>query len=64
MAALSQADQIISQANLSYQAGAIDYLEFVENLKQGIEIRNNYLETLSAYNQSVIAIEHLIYNQQ
>jgi heavy metal efflux system protein len=63
MAALSQADQIIRQANLSYHSGAIDYLEFVENLKQGIEIRNNYLETLSAYNQSVIAIDHLIYNQ-
>ncbi len=62
-AALTQADQIIKQANLSYQAGAIDYLEFVQNLKQGIEIRQGYLETLSAYNQSVIAIEHLIYNQ-
>jgi heavy metal efflux system protein len=63
-AALEQADQIILQANRSYKAGEIGYLEFIQNLRQGLEIRNGYLETLNAYNQSVIAIEELISKQQ
>jgi len=58
--ALRQADQILRQANKSYQAGSIDYMEFVQNIRQGLEIRDSYLETLNAYNQSVISIEHLI----
>ena len=58
--ALRQADQIIRQANMSYQAGSIDYMEFVQNIRQGLEIREGYLETLNAYNQSVISIEHMI----
>ncbi|MCK9203812.1 MAG: CusA/CzcA family heavy metal efflux RND transporter [Bacteroidales bacterium] len=58
--ALQMAEAILEQADKSYKAGAIDYMEFVQNLRQGIEIRNNYLETLNAYNQSVIAIEFLL----
>ena len=34
-------------------------MEYVQNLKQGIEIRNNYLETLNSYNQSIIILESL-----
>ena len=58
--ALQQAQVIISQAGKSYKAGAIDYMEYVQNLRQGLEIRENYLETLNAYNQSVISIELLL----
>jgi cobalt-zinc-cadmium resistance protein CzcA len=62
-AALQQADQIIRQANRSYKSGEIGYLEFVQNLRQGLDIRNSYLETLNAYNQSIIAIEQMINKQ-
>ncbi|MEI6456638.1 MAG: CusA/CzcA family heavy metal efflux RND transporter [bacterium] len=58
--ALQQAGIIITQADKSYKSGAIDYMEYVQNLRQGIDIKNNYLETLNAYNQSVISIEKLI----
>jgi cobalt-zinc-cadmium resistance protein CzcA len=58
--ALQQAVIIIEQADKSYKSGAIDYMEYVQNLRQGIDIKNNYLETLNAYNQSVILIEKLI----
>jgi heavy metal efflux system protein len=58
--ALRQADQIIRQANMSYQGGSIDYMEFVQNIRQGFGIRESYLETLNSYNQSVISIEHMI----
>jgi len=62
-AALQQADALIEQAGMSFKAGAIDYMEYVQSLRQGIDIRNNYLETLNAYNQSVIAIESLFNNE-
>lgn len=58
--ALQQARIIITQADKSYRSGAIDYMEYVQNLKQGIDIKSNYLETLNAYNQSVISIEKMI----
>ncbi|MEI7661872.1 MAG: efflux RND transporter permease subunit, partial [Bacteroidota bacterium] len=57
--ALKQAQMIIDQAGKSYRAGAIDYMEYVQNLRQGLEIRENYLQTLNDYNQSVISIETL-----
>ncbi|MEI6682877.1 MAG: CusA/CzcA family heavy metal efflux RND transporter [Bacteroidota bacterium] len=57
--ALRQAQLLLDQAGISYRAGAIDYMEYVQNLRLGIEIRENYLETLNAYNQSVIALELL-----
>ncbi len=57
--ALRQAQLLLDQAGISYRAGAIDYMEYVQNLRLGIEIRENYLATLNAYNQSVIALELL-----
>ncbi len=57
--ALNQASIIFAQAHRSYFSGAIDYMEYVQNLKQGIDIRTSYLETLNAYNQSVISIEKM-----
>lgn len=62
-AALEQAGQIIRQANKSYHTGDIGYLELIQNLKEGLDIRAGYLETLNAYNQSVIDIEQLISKQ-
>ena len=54
-----QAQLLLDQAGVSYRAGAIDYMEYVQNLRLGIEIRENYLATLNACNQSVIALELL-----
>jgi heavy metal efflux system protein len=58
--AMKQSDLILTQAGKSFRAGDIDYMEYVQNLRQGIEIRDSYLETLNQYNQAVIAIESLI----
>jgi heavy metal efflux system protein len=58
--ALPQADLIILQAVKSYKSGSIGYLEYVQLLRQAIEIKNKYLETLNAYNQSIIRIEKII----
>lgn len=58
---LNQSDMIISQAGKSYKAGEIDYMEYIQNLRQGIEIRTGYLNTLNSYNQAVIDLESFYY---
>jgi cobalt-zinc-cadmium resistance protein CzcA len=54
--ALPEADIIIRQATRSYQSGALDYLEYVHNLSQALEIKLNYLDALNSYNQTIINI--------
>lgn len=57
--ALPQAELILSNSKKSFENGAIDYVEYMQGLTNGIEIKNNYLEVLNQYNQSIIAIEYL-----
>jgi cobalt-zinc-cadmium resistance protein CzcA len=57
--AVPEADLIIEQATLSYKAGALDYLEFVLTLNRALTIRQNYLDALNSYNQTIISIEYI-----
>jgi cobalt-zinc-cadmium resistance protein CzcA len=57
--AVPEADLIIEQASLSYKAGALDYLEYVLTLNRAIAIRQNYLDALNNFNQTIIAIEYI-----
>ena len=57
--AVPEADLIIEQATRSYKAGALDYLEYVLTLNRALTIRQNYLEALNNYNQTVISIEYI-----
>jgi cobalt-zinc-cadmium resistance protein CzcA len=50
----------IKQATLSYHAGEIGYIEYLQFLNQSVEIKNTYLETLNSYNQTCIEIEKII----
>jgi len=61
--ALPQAELILSNSKKSFENGAIDYVEYMQGLTYGIEIKNNYLEVLNQYNQSIIAIEYLTGNK-
>ena len=58
--ALPQADLIIGNAQKSFENGAIDYVEYFQNLNQGLELKFNYLNTLNGYNQAIINLEYLI----
>jgi cobalt-zinc-cadmium resistance protein CzcA len=60
LSALKQADLIIYQAGKSYMAGNIDYVEYVMNLDKALEIKTDYLQTLSEYDQAIIDIEKII----
>jgi cobalt-zinc-cadmium resistance protein CzcA len=57
--AVPEADLIILQATQSYQAGAMDYLDYITNLNRALSIRQNYLDALNQYNQSVISLDFI-----
>lgn len=58
--AVPQANLIIGNAQKSFENGAIDYVEYFQNLNQGLELKFNYLSTLNGYNQAIINLEYLI----
>ncbi|NJW55661.1 hypothetical protein HC175_22360, partial [Salinimicrobium sp. CDJ15-91] len=53
-------EEILRTANLSYQNGEIDFFQYILSLENAYRIRLSYLETLYAYNQTVIAINQLM----
>jgi len=57
--AVPEADLIIDQATKSYRAGAIDYLDYIQNLSRALGIKQNYLDVLNNYNQTVISIDYV-----
>jgi cobalt-zinc-cadmium resistance protein CzcA len=57
--AIPEADLIISQATMSYKAGAMDYLEYVLSLNRALDIKQNYLDALNSCNQTIINIEYI-----
>ncbi|MDP4276684.1 MAG: TolC family protein, partial [Bacteroidota bacterium] len=57
--AIPEATIIIEQSTLSYKAGAMDYLDYIQNLTHALSIKQQYLDVLARYNQTVVAIEHL-----
>jgi heavy metal efflux system protein len=57
--AVPEADLIIDHATLSYKSGAMDYLEYVLTLGRALIIRQNYLDALNNYNQTIISIDYI-----
>ncbi|MDD4923071.1 MAG: efflux RND transporter permease subunit, partial [Bacteroidales bacterium] len=55
--AVPEADLIIEQAARSYRAGAMDYLDYIQNLGRALSIKQNHLDVLNSYNQTLISIE-------
>jgi cobalt-zinc-cadmium resistance protein CzcA len=57
--AVPEADLIIDQSTRSYKAGALDYLDYVLSLNRALEIKQNYLDALNNFNQTIINIEYI-----
>ena len=57
--AVPEADLIIEQAVKSYKAGALDYLDYVSTLNRALAIKQNYIEALNNYNQTIISVEYV-----
>jgi cobalt-zinc-cadmium resistance protein CzcA len=57
--AVPESDLIIEQATRAYRAGGMDYLDYALNLNRALAIRQNYLDALNSYNQTIISIEYI-----
>jgi cobalt-zinc-cadmium resistance protein CzcA len=57
--AIPEANLIIEQSTRSYKAGALDYLDYVLSLGRALNIRQNYLDALNSYNQTIINIDFI-----
>ena len=58
--ALKQSELIYKNAQRNYDLDAIGYVEYFQNLKQGLNLRLNYLHILNQYNQAVIQLEFIL----
>ena len=61
--ALPQAIWLETTALKSYKAGEIEYVEMLQNAQQAWQIREQYLQEILAYNQTVIQIETILGNE-
>ena len=57
--AIPEANLIIDQATRSYKAGALDYLDYILTLNRALGIKQNYLDALNNYNQTIISIDFI-----
>ena len=57
--AIPEADLIIEQSTRSYKAGAMDYLDYILSLNRALSIKQNYLDALNGYNQTIISIDFI-----
>lgn len=57
--AVPEAGLIIEQATKSYKAGAIDYSDYIQSLGRALTIKQNYLDALNNYNQTIISIDYI-----
>jgi len=57
--ALQNADLLLRQSDAAFRGGEIDYTEYWLSVRNAIQIKENYLNNLNNFNQSVINIEFL-----
>lgn len=57
---LPMAESIINAAQRSYKAGDIGYIEYIQNIKDAIKIKTDYLAAINSYNQTIIQLNYLL----
>ncbi len=57
---LPMAESIINAAQRSYKAGDIGYIEYIQNIKDAIKIKTDYLAAVNTYNQTIIQLNYLL----
>jgi len=57
--AIKEADEIFRQAKISYNEGAIGYVEYLQTLTIVYDIRTQYLNSIYNYNKSLINLEEI-----
>jgi cobalt-zinc-cadmium resistance protein CzcA len=56
---LAEADEILRNSRESFRLGSITYYQFIQNIELSYTLRQNYLETLRNYNQSLNSLIYL-----
>ncbi|MBX3241983.1 MAG: CusA/CzcA family heavy metal efflux RND transporter [Chitinophagaceae bacterium] len=56
---LMQSERIIFSANLSFEQGEINYLEWTVLMNNAVSIQLQYLDALQAYNRTIIELQYL-----
>ncbi len=56
---LQLAEKIRSTAEKSYQAGEIDFFQYIQSLRQAVEMEDEYLIRLEKYNLNIIQLQYL-----
>ncbi|WP_081210993.1 CusA/CzcA family heavy metal efflux RND transporter [Salegentibacter sediminis] len=51
--------EILKTANGSYENGEIDFFQYIQSLENAYGIQLSYLESLNAYNQTIISLNYL-----
>lgn len=57
---LQMAESIINAAQRSYKEGDIGYIEYIQNIKEAIKIKTDYLIAIKNYNQTIIQLNYLL----
>lgn len=57
---LPMAESIINAAQRSYKAGDIGYIEYIQNIKDAIKLKTDYLAAINSYNQTIIQLNYLL----
>ena len=60
---LTSASLILKQSQAAFRNGEVGYAEYLLGLRNANGIRENYLQTLNEYNQSILFIEYLSGNK-
>lgn len=53
-------EALISNADQSFQNGEIDFLQYIQLLDRGVQIRIDYLYHLNQYNQTALSINYIM----
>jgi cobalt-zinc-cadmium resistance protein CzcA len=53
------ADEILKTAVRSFRSGEIDFFQYIQSIENAYEILLSYLDSLNAYNQTIIDINYL-----
>ncbi|HEY3387194.1 MAG TPA: TolC family protein [Saprospiraceae bacterium] len=57
---LAQADEMTDAANRMFLAGKYDYIKYITTLSDAFQVRQQFLELIKKYNQSLITLQYLI----
>ncbi|MGH2574423.1 MAG: TolC family protein, partial [Ignavibacteria bacterium] len=57
--AIKESDEILRQAKIGYEEGAIDYVEYLQALNVSYDTKTQYLNSIFSYKNSIIRLEKI-----